>query len=122
MERYTADEALTMITDSSGLADDGESDIEEDLQDDEPEEELHPARVPSPSPTPLSHSLPSASAANSSSSSTPSMQQAHSASKHSALAQWEPVSPSEMEGFLGIVLNMGLVDMPEIQDYWSTTG
>ena len=39
---------------------------------------------------------------------------------HSALAQWEAVSPSEMEGFLGIILNMGLVDMPEIQDYWST--
>ena len=25
-----------------------------------------------------------------------------------------------MEGFFGMVLNMGLIDMPEIQDYWST--
>ena len=24
-----------------------------------------------------------------------------------------------MEGFLGIVLNMGLIDMPELKDYWS---
>lgn len=39
---------------------------------------------------------------------------------HSALAKWEPVTPSEMEGFFGIVLNMGLIDMPELQDYWST--
>ena len=28
---------------------------------------------------------------------------------------------TEMEGFLGIILNMGLIDMPELQDYWSSS-
>ena len=27
----------------------------------------------------------------------------------------------EMEGFFAIVLNMGLLEMPQIQDYWSTS-
>ena len=40
---------------------------------------------------------------------------------HSLLAKWEPVSTTEMEGGLfTIVLNMGLLEMPQILDYWST--
>lgn len=34
---------------------------------------------------------------------------------------WHPVSETEMEGFLAIILNMGLIEMPEIENYWSTS-
>ena len=33
--------------------------------------------------------------------------------------KWQPVTPSEMEGFISIILNMGLINLPRIQDYWS---
>jgi len=29
-------------------------------------------------------------------------------------------SYSEMEGFLAVVINMGLIQLPEIESYWST--
>ena len=34
--------------------------------------------------------------------------------------KWQPVTVAEMEGFLAIILNMGLINLPNIQDYWST--
>ena len=65
MERYTADEALDLITDGSGLGDDGESDIGEDpefllpqVEDEPPADEPEPETL-SPSHT-TSHSLLSA--------------------------------------------------------------
>lgn len=33
---------------------------------------------------------------------------------------WEPVTPEEMKKFLGIVMYMGIVNLPTIADYWST--
>ena len=39
----------------------------------------------------------------------------------SHIAKWEPVTATEMEGFLAIIVNMGLISMPQIQDYWSTS-
>lgn len=85
MERYTANEALAMVTDTSGLADDEESDIEEESEfllphlHDEPDAELEPAAIPSPSPAPsISHSpLPA-----SPSTSTSTMQPTHAAGRY----------------------------------------
>ena len=32
----------------------------------------------------------------------------------SRLGKWSP----EMKGFLGIIINMGIINVPEISDYW----
>ena len=37
----------------------------------------------------------------------------------SHLAKWEPVTAAEINGFLAIILNMGLIKMPHMHDYWS---
>ena len=39
----------------------------------------------------------------------------------SMLHKWYPVTDTEMEGFISIILNMGLIQMPEIENYWSTS-
>ena len=39
---------------------------------------------------------------------------------HSIFHKWQPVTRLEMEGFFAIILNMGLINLPNIQDYWST--
>ena len=36
----------------------------------------------------------------------------------SRLGKWSPVSILEMKGFLGIIINMGIINLPEISDYW----
>ena len=38
---------------------------------------------------------------------------------HSLQAKWEPVTTPEIDGFLAIILNMGLSELPHIQDYWT---
>ena len=40
---------------------------------------------------------------------------------HSRFHKWYPVTAIELEGFLAITINMGLVDIPELDDYWSTS-
>ena len=40
---------------------------------------------------------------------------------HSRFAKWADVTEAEMSGFLAIILNMGLIEMPNIEDYWSTS-
>ena len=35
--------------------------------------------------------------------------------------KWYPVTETEMEGFVSIIVNMGLMQMPEIENYWSTS-
>lgn len=39
--------------------------------------------------------------------------------KRSKILQWRPTTNEEMFRFLGIILEMGLVQMPEIDYYWS---
>ena len=33
---------------------------------------------------------------------------------------WKPVTVEEMKGFIGIILNMGIVQLTNLKDYWST--
>lgn len=40
---------------------------------------------------------------------------------HSRLKKWVPVTISEMYGFLAIILNMGIITVPDIGSYWSTS-
>ena len=96
MERYTADEALTMITDSSGLVGDEESDIEEDpgfllprIDDEQESGELQTAATSSPTPTSSSSpslfsiaSQPSPNLPGSSTGSSTVVQEGHAAGKH----------------------------------------
>ncbi len=39
--------------------------------------------------------------------------------KRSKTLQWKPSTSEEMLKFLGIIIEMGLVQMPEIEYYWS---
>ena len=39
----------------------------------------------------------------------------------SRFANWQPLSATEFEGFLAITLNMGIIELPEIEDYWKTS-
>ena len=40
-------------------------------------------------------------------------------SKYSIWKTWTDVNEIEMKAFLGVVINMGLIEVPELQDYWS---
>ena len=33
---------------------------------------------------------------------------------------WKPVTVDEMQPFVGVILNMGLIQLHNIQDYWLT--
>lgn len=33
---------------------------------------------------------------------------------------WRPVTKDEMKGFIAVILNMGIIQMTDIKDYWST--
>jgi hypothetical protein len=33
---------------------------------------------------------------------------------------WSDVSVPEVKAFLGIIINMGLIPLPDIKDYWSS--
>ena len=37
------------------------------------------------------------------------------------LLKWTPVTITELEGFLAIVINMGIVSVPAVEDYWKTS-
>ena len=39
----------------------------------------------------------------------------------SRLLKWTPVTITELEGFLAIVINMGIVSVPAVEDYWKTS-
>ena len=41
-------------------------------------------------------------------------------SKNSVFSRWKPVTISEIERFLAIIVHMGFVRKPRLQDYWST--
>ena len=38
----------------------------------------------------------------------------------SRLANWKDVDVAEMKAFIGLILNMGMIRVPTLQDYWST--
>ena len=40
--------------------------------------------------------------------------------RRSRFANWRPVSFTEMEGLLSVIINMGLIQVPEIEAYWLT--
>ena len=37
----------------------------------------------------------------------------------SRYANWKPVTSEEMEGFFAVIINMGVIQLPEIELYWS---
>ena len=39
----------------------------------------------------------------------------------SRFVDWKPVSIAEMEGFFGVIINMGLIQLPTLESYWSST-
>ena len=39
----------------------------------------------------------------------------------SRFANWIPVTATEMEGFFAIIVNMGIIQIPNIEAYWSTS-
>lgn len=41
-------------------------------------------------------------------------------SKNSVFSRWKPVTISEIERFLAIIVHMGFVRKPRLRDYWST--
>jgi len=44
----------------------------------------------------------------------------HSLKPHSKFRKWTSTDPTEMRKFIGLLLNMGLVRKPSVEDYWST--
>ena len=38
----------------------------------------------------------------------------------SQYSNWRPVTTDEMKGFIAIILNMGIIQLPNLKDYWST--
>ena len=39
---------------------------------------------------------------------------------HSRYKKWKPVTTNEMKAFVGVILNMGIIQLQNLQDYWST--
>ena len=39
----------------------------------------------------------------------------------SRFRKWYPTTTTELQGFLAIILNMGLIELPHIEDYWKTS-
>ena len=40
---------------------------------------------------------------------------------HSRLKKWTPVTTTEMYGFLAVIMNMCIINVPELASYWSTS-
>ena len=41
-------------------------------------------------------------------------------SRRSLVSSWRPVSVVEMKAFIGVIINMGLVQLAQLKDYWGT--
>ena len=39
---------------------------------------------------------------------------------HSLYRNWKPVTVEEMKGFIAVILNIGIVQLTNLKDYWST--
>ena len=40
--------------------------------------------------------------------------------KHGLYRNWRPVMKEEIKGFIAVVLNMGIIQLGDLKDYWST--
>ncbi len=47
--------------------------------------------------------------------------QTHEISRQSNFRQWKPITDEEMLKFFGIIIEMGLVQMPKLSPYWSSS-
>jgi hypothetical protein len=47
--------------------------------------------------------------------------QAHQVSRRSKYREWKPATDEEMLKFFGIIIEMGLVQMPRLNHYWSSS-
>lgn len=47
--------------------------------------------------------------------------QSHAISRRSMFQQWKPTTVAEMFKFFGIIIEMGLVQMPKLKYYWSSS-
>ena len=41
-------------------------------------------------------------------------------SRRSRFKEWKPTNVAEMKTFIGLMLHMGVINLPNLQDYWST--
>ena len=41
--------------------------------------------------------------------------------RRSRFSNWRPTTPEEMEGFFGVIINMGLIQLPNLEAYWKTS-
>ena len=41
--------------------------------------------------------------------------------RRSHFRKWYPTTITEMQGFLAIIFNMGLIQLPQLEDYWKTS-
>ena len=49
------------------------------------------------------------------------LRQANQLRPRSRFATWQPISMTDLRGFLAIILNMGLIDVPTLEGYWQTS-
>lgn len=40
--------------------------------------------------------------------------------KRLRFTKWSPLTRTELQGFLAIVFNMGIIRLPQLEDYWKT--
>ncbi len=41
--------------------------------------------------------------------------------RRSCFRKWYATTITEMQGFLAIIFNMGLIQLPQLEDYWKTS-
>ena len=41
--------------------------------------------------------------------------------RSSLYRNWKPITLTEMKAFVGIILNMGIIQLQNLRDYWSTS-
>ena len=42
--------------------------------------------------------------------------------KHGFYRNWRPVTREEMKGFIAVILNIGIIQLNDLKEYWSTDG
>ena len=40
--------------------------------------------------------------------------------KRGLYRNWRPVTKEEIKGFIAVILNMGIIQLGDLKDYWST--
>ena len=49
------------------------------------------------------------------------LRQADHLTPRSRFMNWQPISVSDLRAFLAVILNMGLIEVPTLEGYWSTS-